>query len=300
MKNNVTISKQIDNTIDALCRVDSYKIVHHIPKHGERMPSTENSKQIIELLREIIFPGYFGNSALRPENMKYYIGVNIDKLSQLLKSQIERGLCFACSNDDNMSCQNCDNLAIELTQKFIDRIPEIRRKLSTDVVAAFNGDPAAKNYGEVIFCYPTIRALTNYRIANELLNLSVPLIPRILTEMAHSETGIDIHPGAQIGESFTIDHGTGVVIGETCIIGNNVKLYQSVTLGAKSFPLDENGNPIKGIPRHPIVEDNVVIYAGATILGRITIGKNSVIGGNLWVTDNVPPNSKIVQTPTKE
>lgn len=300
MKNNLNFAKQVDKTIEELCSSDSYKIVHHVPKHGERMPSTENSKQIIELLREIIFPGYFGNSALRPENMKYYIGVNIDKLTQLLKAQIERGLCFACANDTEESCQNCDYLAIELTQKFIDKIPEIRRKLSTDVIAAFNGDPAAKNYGEVIFCYPAIRALTNYRIANELLNLNVPLIPRILTEMAHSETGIDIHPGAKIGEYFTIDHGTGVVIGETCIIGNNVKLYQGVTLGAKSFPLDENGNPIKGVPRHPIVEDNVIIYAQATILGRITVGKNSVIGGNVWVTNNVPPNSKIVQFKARE
>ena len=166
-------------------------------------------------------------------------------------------------------------------------------------MAAFNGDPAAKSYGEIIFCYPTIRALTNYRVANQLLKLGVPLIPRILSEMAHSETGIDIHPGAEIGESFTIDHGTGVVIGETCIIGKNVKLYQGVTLGAKSFPLDENGNPIKGIPRHPIVEDNVVIYAGATILGRITVGANSTIGGNLWVTNNVPSNSKLIQIPSK-
>lgn len=167
--------------------------------------------------------------------------------------------------------------------------------LVTDVEAAYLGDPATFDRSEVIFCYPAIRAISNYRIAHRLLELGVPLIPRIIGEMAHSETGIDIHPKAQIGEFFTIDHGTGVVIGSTSIIGNNVKLYQGVTLGAKSFPLDEQGNPIKGIPRHPIVEDNVIIYAQATILGRVRIGKNSVIGGNVWVTSDVPPGSRILQ-----
>ena len=165
--------------------------------------------------------------------------------------------------------------------------------LATDVQAAFAGDPAAKNPGETIFCYPSIKAVTNYRIAHELYLLGVPLIPRIITEMAHSATGIDIHPGATIGESFFIDHGTGTVIGETCIIGRNVRLYQGVTLGAKSFPKGENGHLVKGIARHPIVEDNVTIYSGATILGRITIGEGAVIGGNVWVVDDVPPGTKI-------
>ena len=298
-KNTNNSFQNIDKIIDELCHSESYKIMHHVPKFAERMPSVENSKKIIELLREIIFPGYFGNSSLKVENMKYYMGVNIDKLYELLKKQIERGLCFACSSESSDKCFDCNKISVEITQEFISKIPELRQKLSLDVVPAFNGDPAAKSYGEIIFCYPTIRALTNYRVANQLLKLGVPLIPRILSEMAHSETGIDIHPGAEIGESFTIDHGTGVVIGETCIIGKNVKLYQGVTLGAKSFPLDENGNPIKGIPRHPIVEDNVVIYAGATILGRITVGANSTIGGNLWVTNNVPSNSKLIQIPSK-
>ena len=166
--------------------------------------------------------------------------------------------------------------------------------------AIYVNDPAARNIGEVIFAYPAIRAITNYRVAHKLLQLEVPLIPRFISEMAHSETGIDIHPRAKIGESFTIDHGTGVVIGSTSILGNNVKIYQGVTLGAKSFPLDEEGNPIKGIPRHPIVEDDVVIYAGATILGRVTIGKGSVIGGNVWVTKDIPPNSKITQSLPRE
>ena len=158
--------------------------------------------------------------------------------------------------------------------------------------AAYYGDPAAEGVGEIISCYPVIKALTNYRIAHELMVLGVPLIPRMMTEMAHSETGIDIHPGAQIGHHFTIDHGTGVVIGATCIIGNNVKLYQGVTLGAKSFPLDENGNPIKGIARHPIIEDNVIVYSNATILGRITIGHDCVVGANIWVTEDMEPETR--------
>ena len=179
-------------------------------------------------------------------------------------------------------------------------LPDIRKTLETDVVAAFDGDPAAENFGEVICCYPVIKTLTNYRLAHELFKLNVPLIPRMLTEMAHSETGIDIHPGAQIGHHFTIDHGTGVVIGATCIIGNYVKLYQGVTLGARSFPLDDDGNPIKGIPRHPILEDNVIVYSNATVLGRITIGKGTVIGGNVWVTNDTEPGSVIVQATQKK
>ncbi|HNW83478.1 MAG TPA: serine acetyltransferase, partial [bacterium] len=172
--------------------------------------------------------------------------------------------------------------------------PEIRRLLALDVEAAYEGDPAAINPGETIFCYPGIRMLTSYRIAHSLYKIGVPLIPRIITEMAHSETGIDIHPEARIGEKFFMDHGTGIVIGGTTIIGKNVKLYQGVTLGAKSFPKDDKGNPVKGIPRHPIVEDNVVIYSNATILGRITIGKGAVIGGNTLVMNDVPAGSRVV------
>jgi serine O-acetyltransferase len=183
----------------------------------------------------------------------------------------------------------------ELAEEFIKRLDNISHSLQTDVEAAYNGDPAAKSYDEIICCYPVIKALINYRVAHELLTMGVELIPRILTEMAHSETGIDIHPGAQIGDYFTIDHGTGVVIGETCVIGKNVKLYQGVTLGAKSFPRDENGNPIKGRPRHPILEDNVIVYSNATILGRITIARGTVIGGNLWVTESTKPGEQLVQ-----
>ena len=185
--------------------------------------------------------------------------------------------------------------AEQIATELVARMPQIRRTLSTDVVAAYNGDPAAESHGEIISCYPVIKALINYRIAHELHLLGVPLIPRMLTEMAHSETGIDIHPAATIGRYFTIDHGTGVVIGATCIIGDRVKLYQGVTLGAKSFPLDEKGNPIKGIPRHPIIGDNVVIYSNTSVLGRIHIGNNAIIGGNIWVTDDVADNEKLTQ-----
>lgn len=186
-------------------------------------------------------------------------------------------------------------LTDEQATTFISRLDDISRSLQTDVEAAYNGDPAAKSRDEIICCYPVIKALVNYRVAHELLTMGVELIPRILTEMAHSETGIDIHPGAQIGDYFTIDHGTGVVIGETCIIGRNVKLYQGVTLGAKSFPLDKHGNPIKGIPRHPILEDDVIVYSNSTILGRITVGKGAIIGGNVWITQDVAPGARIVQ-----
>ncbi|MBN2682015.1 MAG: serine acetyltransferase [Bacteroidales bacterium] len=270
-------------------------MVYQSPRHGELMPSVEILKETVELLRKIIFPGYFGNSSLNEENIGYYVGVNLDRAYHLLMEQIRRGLCFDCLENNDKICGDCNHHAKELTMSFFEKLPEIKRILSTDVEAAYCGDPAARSHGEVIFCYPAIRALTNYRIAHEMTKLGVPLIPRIITEMAHSETGIDIHPGATIGEFFSIDHGTGVVIGETSVIGNHVKLYQGVTLGAKSFPMDKDGNPIKGIARHPIVEDNVIIYAEATILGRVTIGAGSVIGGNVWVTESVPADSKVLQ-----
>lgn len=210
------------------------------------------------------------------------------------------------SSDEHVQGQQClccseevKDIAAQMALEFIESLEEMRSKIALDVRAAFNGDPAATSFGEIICCYPGIRAIGNYRIAHQLLKLGVPLLPRTITEMAHSETGIDIHPGAQIGESFSIDHGTGVVIGETCIIGNNVKLYQGVTLGAKSIPTDETG-AVLNIPRHPILEDDVVVYANATVLGRITIGKGAVIGGNVWVTNDVPAGAKIVQRPAKD
>jgi serine O-acetyltransferase len=275
-------------------------MVCHEHRVGEPMPSTEKLITLVDKIRQIIFPGYFGDINLNPDTFQYYMGVLVDEVFELVLEQTLAGLCFACEPEKRINKTEFEKRANEIAIKFLEELPEIRRVLVTDVKSAFIGDPAAKSYGEVIFCYPATRAISGYRIAHSLLKLGVPLIPRIITEMAHSETGIDIHPKAQIGESFTIDHGTGVVIGSTCIIGNNVKIYQGVTLGAKSFPLDKDGNPIKGVERHPIVEDDVVIYSNATILGRITIGRGSVVGGNVCITNSLKPNSKVVQFKARE
>lgn len=298
--NSKTFENKISQTIEKLSNPLSYKIVCHEHRIGEPLPSITNLTQIIALVREILFPGYFGNTSLGPNTTQHYMGVYVDELYEILSKEILAGMCFECFEDNPGNIESHKEKAKKNTLDFIEFLPEIRRQLVTDVEATFLNDPAARNIGEVIFAYPAIKAITNYRVAHKLLQLNVPLIPRFISELAHSETGIDIHPKAQIGEHFTIDHGTGVVIGSTCILGRNVKIYQGVTLGAKSFPLDENGNPIKGIPRHPIVEDDVVIYAGATILGRITIGEGSLIGGNVWVTNNLPPNSKVIQSQPKE
>lgn len=281
------------DVIRLLSGTNSTKTVCHQQHEGVPMPSVSMLEETVTLIRSIIFPGYFGRASVNNKTLKRHISKSVEKLSNLLTEQILAGLCF--EKDGRTDKKICAQKASEITDQFILSLPKIREALTTDVIAAYNGDPAAKNYGEIIFCYPAIRAISNYRIAHELLLLGVPLIPRIITEMAHSETGIDIHPGAKISEYFTIDHGTGVVIGETAIIGKNVQLYQGVTLGAKSFPLDAEGNPIKGIDRHPILEDNVIVYSNACILGRVTIGKGSVIGGNVWVVSDVPPGSKILQ-----
>jgi serine O-acetyltransferase len=264
------------------------------------MPSVEILHGIVEDMRSILFPGYFGKSEFSIKTMPYYVGSTLDTVARNLLEQIKRGFCFSCEVDRQTCDTKCLERASRLTIDMLKKLPHIRKLLSTDVMAAYDGDPAAKSYGEAIYCYPSIKAITNYRVAHEMHLLGVPLIPRIITEMAHSETGIDIHPGAEIGEYFFIDHGTGVVMGETTVIGRNVRLYQGVTLGAKSFPLDGDGNPIKGITRHPVVEDDVVIYAGATILGRVTIGHGSEIGGNVWLTHGVPPESRIMQGGLRE
>lgn len=227
---------------------------------------------LVNEVRACIFPGLYDRK-------------NLD-IKLILAQQIQAA--FKCIGEE---CPEAKQIARE----FRSFIPEIKKMMDADVLATYNGDPAATSLFEVVCCYPSIKAIVNYRMAHKLYQLGIPLLPRMITELAHSETGIDIHPGATIGNGFTIDHGTGVVIGETCIVGNNVKLYQGVTLGAKSFPLDNNGNPIKGIARHPIIEDNVIIYSNATILGRITIGTNSTIGANVWLTHDVEPNSTILK-----
>lgn len=286
----------LTQTAKQLSEQGALKGLCHHHRDGYPLPSGKMLEEIAELARAIIFPGYFGRSSVNINTVEYHIGVNVERLHKLLADQVTAGLCFVQQEgEDNTNVQSLEVIkkqAQKITMRIIAKLPYLRKVLATDVEAAYNGDPAAINYGEVISCYPVIKALVNYRLAHELQLEQVPLIPRMLTEIAHSETGIDIHPAATIGHHFTIDHGTGVVIGATCIIGNNVKLYQGVTLGAKSFPLDEDGNPIKGIPRHPILEDDVVVYANATILGRVTIGAGCVIGANVWVTQDLRPNTK--------
>jgi serine O-acetyltransferase len=285
----------IRKVVDELCSPDSYDSVYHRPSLEASMPSIEALTVIVEGLRAVLFPGYFSDSEITPETMAFYVGSNLDRVQRLLAEQIKRGYCFSCEIQEKETCEDCEVRSRTLASKFLSTLPDIRRLLAADVMAAYEGDPAAKNPGETIFSYPSIKAVTNYRIAHQLELLDVDIIPRIITEMAHSQTGIDIHPGTRIGERFFIDHGTGTVIGETCIIGRNVRLYQGVTLGAKSFPKDHSGALVKGIPRHPIVEDDVIIYAGTTILGRVRIGKGSIIGGNVWLTHDVEPGTRIMQ-----
>jgi serine O-acetyltransferase len=263
------------------------------------LPSREAVIQIVEDLRSVIFPGYFGTTDLREENLHFFIGATLERASRVLEEQVRRAIAFT-ERHDYHGCAHCASAARAAVADFLVRVPEIRRLAASDVEAAYEGDPALKSRDEAIFAYPGIFAVTNQRIAHELHVLGVPLIPRIVTEYAHTLTGIDIHPGAAIGERFFIDHGTGVVVGETSRIGAGVRLYQGVTLGAKSFPLDEQGKPIKGIDRHPIVEDDVVVYSGATILGRIVIGQGSSIGGNVWLTQAVPAGSRITQAENRD
>ncbi len=286
----------IEGVLDQLCSCGpDDPLVHHTP-HDMDMPSVATLAEVVEMLRSVLFPGFFGPSELRSETMRFYTGSTLDRVMRLLSEQVKRGYCFQCVVErPPQQCMDCEARARRVTREFIGRLPAIRNLLATDAQAAFDGDPAATSPGETVYCYPSLLAMTHHRIAHELYKLGVPLIPRIISEMSHSKTGIDLHPGAQIGPKFFMDHGTGIVIGETTVIGTNVRLYQGVTLGAKSFPKDAQGNPIKGIARHPLVEDDVIIYAHATILGRITVGKGSVIGGNMWVTEEVPPGSRVFQ-----
>ncbi len=267
---------------------------------GHPLPSRKEVVKMIELLQSVIFPGYVGNRDVTEESLGYHMGSNLHQASLIMADEIHRGLCFACQRDTvDRTPADCLGQAQRITADFLRALPEIRRQMALDAVAAYEGDPAASSPSEAIFCYPGVLALTCHRIAHILYGFDVPLIPRIIAEHAHSRTGIDIHPGARIGERIFIDHGTGVVIGETAIIGDRVRIYQGVTLGAKSFPLDDDGNPIKGIDRHPVIEDEVTIYSGATILGRVTIGKGAVIGGNVWLTRNVAPGATISQSRPK-
>ena len=282
-RNVAELSKQTDSEVSMM------------PATVAPLPSVEMVKRIVALVKNIIFPDYFEKRQPDEAIRAYHIGVAMEELAKLLTKQIAHGLQFCEHCEGERTKDQVYGIAEQKALAFIDALPEIKRLLYTDIQAMFDNDPAAPNYGEVIFCYPSMNTMTHYRVAHKLHQLEVPVIPRIITELAHSKTGIDIHPGAQIGEYFAIDHGTGVVIGETTIIGNHVTLYQGVTLGAKSFKYDENGNMLN-VPRHPIIEDNVTVYSNASILGRITIGHDSTIGGNIWLTHSVPPNSRILQS----
>jgi serine O-acetyltransferase len=259
-----------------------------------RLPSREAAKSILEKLFAVFYPGYHGVQHLTQENVAFHVGAILDDVAEELSEQVYQAFYFDCKVRGE-ECESCAAKTENVVERFFSSLPEVRRCLTYDVQAAYDGDPAASNLAEIIFAYPGLRAITVYRVAHELNVLDVPLLPRIMTEWAHSETGIDIHPGARIGKSFFIDHGTGVVIGETTDIGEGVKIYQGVTLGALSFPKDERGKIIRGAKRHPTIEDGVVLYAGATILGGNTvIGEGAVIGGNTWVIESVPPHTKVL------
>ena len=288
--NQKQINEVLLRNVAKLSKLDS-KEEAMMPKGSAQLPSVEEVRRIVSLAKSIIFSDYLYKRQPEEQIRQHYIGVCMEELYGLLRRQIARGLqfCEECSENDVLPT------AEEIALRFIDELPEVKRLLYTDVEAMFQNDPAAPNYGEVIYCYPIVNTMTHYRLAHVLHKMQVPVIPRIITEQAHSKTGIDIHPGATIGEYFAIDHGTGVVIGETTIIGNHVTLYQGVTLGAKSFKYDADGNMLN-VPRHPIIEDRVTVYSNASILGRITIGHDSVIGGNIWLTHDVPPHSRILQS----
>lgn len=282
-----------DRIVETYTQVGTINYLGHSP-----LPRYEVIVSAVEDLKDIIYPGYRRREGLHIGNVTYHVGDLIDGLHDKLTTQIARALM----HDDRVS-GNQESLADKVDYEakaqaiaieFLERIPDLRRMLATDVQAAYDGDPACKSHDEVIFCYPGLEAVTVYRLAHELYEMQVPFIPRMMAEWAHKETGIDIHPGAKIGHHFFIDHGTGVVIGETCEIGDHVKLYQGVTLGALSFPTDEGGNIIRGVKRHPTIEDHVVVYASATILGgKTVIGHHSVIGSSVWLTSGVEPRTTV-------
>jgi serine O-acetyltransferase len=283
------LGKTITEMLEA-CRADA--ILSH--EDARLIPSREEVVEILRDLEDLLFPGFFGKQELDGSYLQYHIGNEMHLTYEKLASQITRALAYTCQWAKG-SCSDCLGSGQCQALEFMGRVPRIRRMLTKDVRAAYKNDPAAKSLDEVVISYPAVRAIAYYRIAHELYEMGVPIIPRIMTEHGHSETGIDIHPGAKIGESFFIDHGTGVVIGETTEIGDNVVLYQGVTLGALHFARDEKGELARGQKRHPKVQDNVTIYASATILGGDTvIGHDSIIGGNVWLIESVPPFSKIV------
>jgi serine O-acetyltransferase len=292
-------SFDIPSIVQALRDVRLASLEHrHRRNKPPKLPSRKALQEVLEGLSAALFPNRLGAPGLKEESVDYFVGYTLDAALRELNTQIQLELRYSADTEHDKTPSA--EAALNKARAFAQTWPQIRQLLDTDLNAAFEGDPAARSLDEVLVCYPGISAIINYRLAHELHKLGLPLIARIISELAHSATGIDIHPGATIDEGFFIDHGTGVVIGETAVIGRHVRLYQAVTLGAKRFPTDEHGHLIKGSARHPILEDDVVIYAGATILGRITIGAGSVIGGNVWLTRSVLPNSQITQAKTQE
>jgi len=273
-------------------RVQALESRHRLNR-PPKLPSRKELHSILDGLGAVLFPNRLGSPDLNDEGIDFFVGHTLDSLLRKLYKQIRRELQFISGHEGDL--KETHERAVVITREFAARLPTVRALLDTDIHAAYEGDPAARSPDEILVCYPGITAIIHHRLAHILYQAGVPLVARIISELAHSATGIDIHPGAQIGDSFFIDHGTGVVIGETAIIGRRVRLYQAVTLGAKRFPKDADGALVKGNARHPIVEDDVVIYAGATILGRITIGHGSTIGGNVWLTHTVAPGSNITQ-----
>ncbi len=293
MKN---LNKVIVENMDKMTKCWSCPIGANTEK-GINLPGQQAIHQVVDDLVSVLFPGCHGNEPVPEAKMPVFMQKKLEEAANALTGQIKSSFEYQCKTDHGKECSKCTDCidkAEQVVIHLVESLPAVQRILQSDIMAAYQGDPAARSVMEIVLSYPGVYAIMVHRIAHLLYEEKVPLIPRVMSEYAHSATGIDIHPGAKLGTGFFIDHGTGVVIGETCVIGQNVKLYQGVTLGAKSFELDAKGNPVKGIKRHPDVGDNVVIYAGATILGGETkIGNGSEIGGNVWLTHSVPPNSKV-------
>jgi serine O-acetyltransferase len=298
-RQNSDAKQQIIEIIDSLS--ETYIQDDPLANLGDYpLPSRESVIKILSDVEEIIYPGYFGRWPVDRVNYRYYLGAKMSEIYEGFSEQIAKSLRHECVGAHKV-CDRCMSRGREETIAFMRKLPKIRTLLRADVQSALKNDPAAGSIDEIIFSYPGIRAITIYRIAHELYHQRIPVLPRIMTEYAHTVTGIDIHPGAHIGEHFFIDHGTGVVIGETSIIGDHVKIYQGVTLGALSLPRDETGDVLRGTQRHPTVEDNVTIYSGATILGGQTvIGSGSVVGGNVWLTGSIPSGTKVVIEPPRQ
>ena len=284
--------------VERLSDEGSYAQLFHAYCEEEELPSGKVLQSLVELCRAILFPGYYGQARITGQTIRFHTGVSIEQLFEELSKQIYAGLCLA-NTSQTTSSQAAKATAERIAEAFISSLPELRSLLATDAEAMFDSDPAAQNPGEVIFCYPGFRAICNYRIAHVLYRLEVPFIPRMITEMAHSETGIDIHPGATIGHHFSIDHGTGIVIGETSVIGDYVRIFQGVSLAGAKLPPDEKGNTIRGIARHPILGNHVTVYSNATLIGKIHIGDGATICGNVWVAEDVPAGATVSQPERK-